>query len=73
MKELLKLQNISFEIKDLIVFKDVNASVQEGDIIGIIGKNGAGKSTLLQLINDDLVPAKGQIQWLQKNLRKPFG
>ena len=51
MKELLKLQNISFEIKDLTVFEDVNASVQEGDRIGIIGKNGAGKSTLLQLIN----------------------
>ncbi len=69
MKELLKLRNISFEIMDLTVFEDVNASVQQGDIIGVIGKNGAGKSTLLQLINNDLVPAKGQIQWLQQNLK----
>ncbi|QBP42727.1 ribosomal protection-like ABC-F family protein [Paenisporosarcina antarctica] len=68
MKELLKLRNISFEIMNLTVFEDVNASVQQGDIIGIIGKNGAGKTTLLQLINNDLIPAKGQIQWLQQNL-----
>ncbi|MGG3450588.1 ribosomal protection-like ABC-F family protein [Domibacillus aminovorans] len=69
MKELLKLRNISFEIMDLTVFEDVKASVQQGDIIGVIGKNGAGKSTLLQLINNGLVPAKGQIQWLQQNLK----
>jgi macrolide transport system ATP-binding/permease protein len=72
MKELLKLQNISFEIMDLTIFEDVNASVQQGDIIGIIGKNGAGKSTLLQLIHNDLVPVKGQIQWLQPNLKIAF-
>ncbi|WP_018393076.1 ribosomal protection-like ABC-F family protein [Bacillus sp. 37MA] len=69
MKELLKLRNISFEIMDLTVFEDVNASVRQGDIIEVIGKNGTGKSTLLQLINNDLVPAKGQIQWLQQNLK----
>lgn len=64
MRELLKLQNIGYEINDVTVFEDVNASVQEGDMIGIIGKNGAGKSTLLQLINKTLVPTKGQFRWL---------
>ncbi|MBM7587672.1 macrolide transport system ATP-binding/permease protein [Bacillus pakistanensis] len=72
MKELLKLRNISFEIMDLTIFKDVNASVQQGDMIGIIGKNGAGKSTLLQLIHNDLVPTKGRIEWLQPNLNMAF-
>jgi macrolide transport system ATP-binding/permease protein len=42
MKELLKLSNISYEVMDLTIFEGVNASVQQGDIIGIIGKNGAG-------------------------------
>lgn len=69
MKELLKLANISYEVMDLTIFENVNASVQQGDIIGVIGKNGAGKSTLLQLINNDLVPAQGQIQWLQQDLK----
>ena len=73
MKELLKLFNISFEVMDLNIFEDVNASVQQGDIIGIIGKNGAGKSTLLQIINNDLLPAQGQLQWLAARLENVYG
>ncbi|MGM0862064.1 MAG: ribosomal protection-like ABC-F family protein [Bacillota bacterium] len=69
MKEQLKLINVSYEVKDLTVFKNINASVQQGDIIGIIGKNGAGKSTLLHLINKDLTPSQGQIQWMQHGLK----
>lgn len=72
MNELLRLQNLSFEIKDFTVFDNVNASIQQGEIIGIIGKNGAGKSTLLQLLHHDLVPTKGQIEWLQGNVEVAF-
>ncbi|HJV30977.1 MAG TPA: ABC-F type ribosomal protection protein [Bacillales bacterium] len=72
MKELLKLQNLRFDIKDFTVFENVNASVQQGEVIGVIGKNGAGKSTLLQLIHHDVMPVKGQIQWMQANLEMVF-
>ncbi len=68
MRELMKLVNISYEIMDQNIFEGVKASVQEGDVIGIIGQNGAGKSTLLQLIHGDLVPSEGTIQWLQQDL-----
>ncbi|KAF1677705.1 ribosomal protection-like ABC-F family protein [Bacillus sp. SKDU12] len=61
MKEIVTVTNVSYEVKDLTVFKNANARVQQGDIIGIIGKNGAGKSTLLHLIYNDLAPAHGQI------------
>ncbi|MGY0700211.1 ABC-F type ribosomal protection protein VmlR [Bacillus subtilis] len=67
MKEIVTLTNVSYEVKDLTVFKHVNASVQQGDIIGIIGKNGAGKSTLLHLIHTDLAPSQGQI--LRKDIK----
>ncbi|MBY8914854.1 ABC-F type ribosomal protection protein [Bacillus sp. YC2] len=66
MKELLKLIGISYEAGSFCMFEDINASVQKGDIIGVIGKNGAGKSTLLQLINNDAAPTKGYIQWIQQ-------
>ncbi|WP_411806051.1 ATP-binding cassette domain-containing protein, partial [Bacillus mojavensis] len=69
MKEQLKLTNVSYEVKDLTIFNHIHASVQQGDIIGIIGKNGAGKSTLLHLINKDLTPSQGQIQWMQHGLK----
>lgn len=69
MRELFKLINISYEIDDLTIFEEVNASVQQGDVIGIIGKNGAGKSSLLQIINNELPPSKGHIKWIQEDLR----
>ncbi|MDN3427360.1 ABC-F type ribosomal protection protein [Microbacterium sp. APC 3898] len=72
MKELLKLHNVRYEIKEMVIFEEVNASVQQGDVIGIIGKNGAGKSTLLRLIAGELAPSSGQLDWLQPNLETVF-
>lgn len=65
MKELLKLQDISYEIMNTLIFENINATVKQGEVIGIIGKNGAGKSTLLQLINGLISPTKGHLQWLK--------
>lgn len=59
MKEIVILINVSYEVKDMIVFKNVNVSVQQGDIIGIIGKNGVGKFMLLYFIYNDLVFVQG--------------
>lgn len=64
MREMMKLLNISYEVMDGKIFEGVNAGVQEGEVIGIIGNNGAGKSTLLQLIAGERTPTEGQIQWL---------
>ena len=68
MKELLKLENASYEVMDTTIFEEVNASVQQGEVIGIIGKNGAGKSTLLRLVNGEIAPAKGQVRWMLPNV-----
>ena len=42
--------------------KDINFKVEEGDVIGIIGKNGAGKSTLLKLLSKVTAPTTGTIR-----------
>lgn len=42
--------------------RDINFSVEEGDVIGIIGKNGAGKSTLLKLLSRVTAPSVGEIR-----------
>ncbi|WP_142828580.1 ribosomal protection-like ABC-F family protein [Planococcus soli] len=72
MKELLKLQDVRFELMGTVIFEEVNASIQQGEIIGIIGKNGAGKSTLLRLIAGELEPAAGDIHWLRPNIDTVF-
>ncbi|WP_057914865.1 ribosomal protection-like ABC-F family protein [Peribacillus muralis] len=69
MKELLQLQHICFEIKDHTIFEKVNITVQQGDIIGIIGKNGAGKTTLLRLLNNDDSPTEGHIKHVVNDLK----
>ena len=42
--------------------KDINFSVDEGDVVGIIGKNGAGKSTLLKILSRVTSPTVGTIK-----------
>ena len=42
--------------------RNINFSVDEGDVIGIIGKNGAGKSTLLKLLSRVTAPTVGEIR-----------
>jgi lipopolysaccharide transport system ATP-binding protein len=42
--------------------KDINFKVEQGDVVGIIGKNGAGKSTLLKLLSRVTTPTTGNIK-----------
>ena len=39
--------------------KDINFEVQQGDLLGVIGKNGAGKSTLLKILSRTTTPTVG--------------
>ena len=42
--------------------KDINFKVEQGDVVGIIGRNGAGKSTLLKLLSKVTGPTTGCIR-----------
>ena len=42
--------------------KDISFSVEQGDVVGIIGKNGAGKSTLLKILSRVTSPTVGTIR-----------
>ena len=43
--------------------KDINMEIEQGDVVGIIGKNGAGKSTLLKLLSRVTKPTTGIIKY----------
>ena len=43
--------------------RDINMEIEQGDVVGIIGKNGAGKSTLLKLLSRVTKPTTGSIKY----------
>jgi branched-chain amino acid transport system ATP-binding protein len=63
MKELLTLKSLNAAYGKVIVLRDVNLQVNEGEIVAVIGPNGAGKSTLLKNISGLVRPTAGNIKF----------
>jgi heme exporter protein A len=52
------------------LFRNLNVSLTQGELLLIQGQNGTGKSTLLQIMAGLLSPLKGQILWDEKIIAK---
>jgi len=61
-KEVVKLENISFSFGDRKILENINISVNQGEIAGILGPNGVGKSTIFNLITGLIKPNYGSIK-----------
>lgn len=68
MSEILKINHLSKSFGTHVVLKDIDFSVEKGDVTCIIGASGSGKSTLLRCINLLEIPTAGEILFHDKNI-----
>ncbi|MEY8644782.1 ABC transporter ATP-binding protein [Staphylococcus xylosus] len=59
---ILKTSNLTKQYHNYLAAKDVDITINKGDIYGLIGENGAGKSTLLRMITGLSIPTKGSLE-----------
>lgn len=58
----IKFNHVSFNYGDKEVLKDIDVTIKEGKITGIVGRSGSGKTTMIQLINGLLSPTSGSVK-----------
>jgi ABC-type sugar transport system ATPase subunit len=58
---LLTANNLNKYYGGLRALRDVNLTIEEGEIIALVGDNGAGKSTLIKTLSGAIVPEEGEI------------
>ena len=66
--EILQIHHLSKAFGHNIVLRDIDFTVEKGDVISIIGASGSGKSTLLRCINLLETPSSGEILYHGKNV-----
>jgi ABC-type multidrug transport system ATPase subunit len=63
MKEVLRVLRLSKNYGARCVLRDVDLSLREGEIAGLIGANGAGKTTLIRILLGLVRPTGGRVEW----------
>ncbi|MFR2406356.1 MAG: ABC-F family ATP-binding cassette domain-containing protein, partial [Eubacterium callanderi] len=58
---LINIENLSFSYGINEIFNQLSLSIQEKEMIGLVGRNGSGKSTFLKLLAGQLTPDSGVI------------
>jgi branched-chain amino acid transport system ATP-binding protein len=67
---MLELRNVETFYGNIMALKGISLSVNEGEIITLIGANGAGKSTALMTICGITPPRRGEILFLEKPIHR---
>lgn len=66
--EIIKIEHLSKSFGNHEVLKDINFTVNKGEVVCLIGSSGSGKSTLLRCINLLETPSGGKITYKGENI-----
>ena len=64
----LKASELNKSFSGIVAAKDINVSINQGEIVGIIGANGAGKTVFVNMITGYLKPTSGKIEFLGEDI-----
>jgi energy-coupling factor transporter ATP-binding protein EcfA2 len=68
-ENVIEMERLSFFYDpDAWVIKDISLTIAKGESVGLIGQNGSGKTTLAQLMMGILLPKKGQVKVLGRDV-----
>jgi NitT/TauT family transport system ATP-binding protein len=56
---------------DIVILDDVDLTLREGEIVGLLGRSGSGKSTLLRIVSGLLRPTAGDVRWRDRPITGP--
>lgn len=65
---MIEVNNVSFQIEDRKILKNINLKINEGKIYGIIGPNGVGKTTLLRCLTGIYETTEGTVKYDGENV-----
>jgi len=58
---MIEIKKLSHSLGENLILNDINLTLDEGSVMGLVGINGAGKTTLLRLISGVYTPDAGEI------------
>lgn len=61
MKDMITVEGIRKSFQQQIVLDQMNFTVKQGDIVGLLGPNGSGKTTMIRLLNGVIFPDSGRM------------
>ena len=64
----LKASDLNKSFSGIVAAKDINVTINQGEIVGIIGANGAGKTVFVNMITGYLKPTSGKIEFLGEDI-----
>lgn len=68
MSVVLKVDDLHKSFGGVVAASNINVSVEDREIVGIIGANGAGKTTFVNMVTGYLKPTSGRIAFMGENM-----